>query len=207
MSQLKLKTMIEEKEMSSCVHLLCKLHKGSLNTYTLIHTVWQSSVQTPCENLVVGQEGVRGPQTGNKGIPPVLFCRPSRVLQQHIRLLPFREQPIAPHWVCSVVHRTALCLIRREGCGIKRQSPPSQLHTAVHQLRRRNNRLLSWRRAHPLLPVPARHRRHWLAEAAPVLHRTRGQVSAFMWGAGRTLCVWVCVNRTVNAADFLVCWV
>lgn len=59
-----------------------------------------------------------------------------------------------------VVHRTSVWLISGDGCGIEGQSPPSQLHAAVHQLSCLSRWLLFRRRAHPLLPVPARHRRH-----------------------------------------------
>lgn len=185
-----------------------------IHTHSYTHSPKEFCSNTLWKSVVIGWDEARGRGPKQEtGIPRVLDCgcRPSHVLQQHIRLLHIREQPIQRMFVsllsrvCLVIHRTSLWLIRRESCGIKWQSPPSQLDTAVHQLGCHSYWLLSWRRAHPLLPVPARHRRHWLAEAAPVLARARGEVSAFVWRVGWKLCVWVCVNRTVNAADFLVC--
>lgn len=103
-----------------------------------------------------GWDGARaGAPDQETDIPTVIA--PFRVLQQ--QNTPERNSSSIAEFVL-VVHRSSVWLISGEGCGIEGQSPPSQLHAAVHQLSCLSRWLLSRRRAHPLLPVPARHRRH-----------------------------------------------
>ena len=200
--------MREGKETSPCVHLVCKQHNGTKvfeHTHTPF-TVWMSSSQTPCENRVIGRDEARGVAWNRKPViqipvldcdSPPLSCAPPA----HLSPPSLENNQSIIRSPSSVVHGAPLRLIGREARGVKWQSSPPQINTAVHQLGCHSDRLLPWRRAHPLLPLPARHRGHRLA---PVLSGTRGKVSGFVWRAGRKLCVWVGVTRTVNAADFLV---
>lgn len=192
MSKLKLGQW-QEKEKAFCVHLLCQ---AAQKTHTLVHTQCER-VLSRNHAEILSLDGMRGCPSNRKWVSFLVWIATLGSLSS--------PSEINSRWVFLIVHRTLLWVICWECGSIEWRSSPSQLETTVYHLRCRSYWLLSWRRTHSLFPVPIQHRRHWLAEAGPVLPGAGGEMSTFVWGARWRLRVRVCAHGTVNMADFLIC--